>query len=234
MSEFWSAIAGAIVGSVVGGLISYFLQVSGLKAAKSEREEVAAEERKALAFSLIFKMIAIVNNLGNLKLHVDECEARAAADRHEGPPVTFLLPLVNIFDPITIEPEAMGMLLSLGADDVFNKALNIPQIHNSILPAWSAYSTMRSILNEELPQTIDISTGKGEFAFNKKGPEALKFYEADRIAAELISRAGRDFAEADLSLNEVMTLLKDRLGLNITAKAKLPMGSITEPSPSDQ
>ncbi|CAN7574610.1 hypothetical protein [Mesorhizobium caraganae] len=227
MSEFWSAIAGAIVGSVVGGLISFLLQRDALRAARDERMAAAAEERKALAFSLIFKMISIVNNLGNLKVHVDECRARAASDRHSGPSVTFLLPLVNVFDPVTIEPPAMAMLLSLGEDKVFNKVANIPQIHNSILPVWSAYSAMRSALNDELSQSIDPATGKGEFAFNKKGREAIKFYETDQIATELISRADRDFAEADIALQEVMKVLKDRMGLKVSTEAKLPKTSQT-------
>ncbi|TIN38850.1 MAG: hypothetical protein E5Y10_25045 [Mesorhizobium sp.] len=225
MSEFWSAIAGAVVGSVVGGIISYCLQLSALNAAKNERAEVATEERQALGYGLLFKIVSIVNNLGNLKLHVDECKARAVADQHPGPPVTFLLPLINIPDPVNIGPAEMGMLLSLGNDDTFNDVMNIPQIHNGILPAWAVFAAMRATFNQAVSQTIDFSTGKGEFAFNPQGPDAVKFYEADQVAADLISRAERDFAEADLVLKNVMKLLKDKLGLKISAEAKLPIRS---------
>jgi hypothetical protein len=108
VSEFWAAIAGAVVGSLVGGFISYLLQASALKAPRAERAEVSAQERQAPAYALVFNLIAIVNNLANLKLHVDECKARAAADHHSGPPATFLLPLVNILDPVNFDPATMG------------------------------------------------------------------------------------------------------------------------------
>ncbi|MGX9575761.1 hypothetical protein [Mesorhizobium sp. f-mel] len=222
MSEFWAAIAGAVVGSLVGGVISYLLQLSALTAAKAERAETSAQERRALAYTLVFKIIAIVNNLGDLKMHVDECKDHAAADNHDGPPATFLLPLVNIPDPISIDAATMGMLLSLGDDDTFNSVAKIPQIHNSILPAWSAFSAMRAAFSQLTPHRIDFSTGKGEFAMKAGSPEAVKFYETNRLATDLISRADRDFAEADLVLKNLLQLLKKRLGLKLSAEAKLP------------
>lgn len=135
-----SAFGGAIVGAIVGGVIAYFLQMSALRAQKSEREQKDHQERQALAHALVFKMLSIVNNLGHFKLQVEECQGRViAAGGHIENPVTYLVPIVNLPMPVQLEPAEMGMLLSLGDDQTLNSVLETAPIHNSILPAWAVY-----------------------------------------------------------------------------------------------
>ena len=57
-SEFWSAIAGA----VIGGLIALVAQVIFLRTAKKQREDEQRRTQQALANSLLFKMMRIHSN----------------------------------------------------------------------------------------------------------------------------------------------------------------------------
>lgn len=116
------------------------------------------------------------------------------------------------------------MLLSLGDDATFNSVVNIPRIHNSILPAWSTFGAMRAAFNEMTSQHVDQATGKGEIAMKSGSPAALKFYEVNQIASEIISRADRDYEESDLALKSASKLPREKLGLKLSAVAKLPAG----------
>lgn len=211
MEEFLAAIVGAIVGSVSGGAISYCLQRSALAEAKRERKEHANQNNLALAHALIFKMLLMVNNLAHLQRHVAACEARAAAADTNTPPVGFLQPIINIADPVHLDANQMSMLLAQGADDVFNRVLEIPQIHNSILSVWRQYAAMRADLHQTAPPSIDMKTGTGEFRVANNGPQAVKFFETNAVASELVSRAHRDYADADQTLQSLVKLLQNNL-----------------------
>ncbi|RWK44448.1 hypothetical protein [Mesorhizobium sp.] len=223
-----SAFGGAIVGAIVGGVIAYFLQMSALRAQKSEREQKDRQERQALAHALVFKMLSMVNNFAHFKLHVEECQSRViAASGHTENPATYLLPIINLPMPVQLESAEMGMLLSLGDDRALNSVLEAAPIHNSILPAWAEYAVLRSEINAMMPPLIDMATGIGEVAFQQGSPVAVKFFEANQMAQQLIERATRDFAEASDTLKALVMLLRNKLGL------KVSIGDVPARSASD-
>jgi hypothetical protein len=205
-----SAFGGAIVGAVVGGVIAYFLQLGALRAQKSERE---GADRQELAHALVFKILNMVNNLGHFKLHVEECQVRAGGQAEN--PGTYLLPILNLPMPVQLDPAEMGMLLSLGDDRTLNGVLETAPIHNSILPVWAQYAALRSEIHTMAPPQLDMTTGVGEFAFRQGSPVAIKFFEANQIAQQLIERATRDFGEANDTLKALVMLLRSKLGLKI-------------------
>jgi hypothetical protein len=61
----------AIVGAVVGGLISFVVQIVALVAAKWQRDEDRLEVRRALAHSLIFKIMRMCSNFHGLHDHIE-------------------------------------------------------------------------------------------------------------------------------------------------------------------
>lgn len=223
-----SAFGGAIVGAIVGGVIAYFLQMSALRAQKSEREQKDRQERQALAHALVFKMLSMVNNFAHFKSHAEECQGRViAASGHTENPATYLLPIINLPMPVQLEPAEMGMLLSLGDDRALNSVLETAPIHNSILPVWTEYAVLRSEINAMMPPLIDMATGIGEVAFQQGSPVAVKFFEANQMAQQLIERATRDFAEASDTLKALVMLLRNKLGL------KVGIGDVPAESASD-
>lgn len=64
-----------------------------------------------------------------------------------------------------------------------------------------------------MPPVLDMATGIGEVAFQQGSPVAVKVFEANQMAQQLIDRATRDFAEASDTLKALVMLLRNKLGL---------------------
>lgn len=208
-SEFWSAIAGA----VVGGVIAYMLHRSALREARRERESAAADARKALAHSLLFKAIKIFEGLHGLKKHVDEAVNEAGSTVSLA---SVMFPIANLPDKIVFSSDEMAMLLSLGDDDVFNRVVSLDAIHNSVLPAWERYAMLREKF-QQLSSTehFDKETGAAAVIIEPGSPLEITLFEADQVAVELTSRAQRDTAEAKDAMTALHLLLSQKLGLKV-------------------
>ena len=111
------------------------------------------------------------------------------------------------------------MLFATGEDDVFNHVIRFP-IYNSILPVWQHYVAMRADLNEETSTAIDLSTGVGHTAFTHNTPTAIKFFETNGIAQQLIKRAVKDKEDADKALGLLITALNEKVGAGIKMEPK--------------
>lgn len=222
MNEFWAALIGAVVGAVVSGVISYLLQRSAFQEQKRERQEQERNERRALAHSLFFKILSITTNLTHIRAHVEECQRRAAAEDPEEkhPPVAFLLPLMNVADPVQLEAREMAMLFETKEDAVFNRVIEISPIYNSILPVWQQYAAMRAELHNLTSTTIDLGTGVGQTEFSSNGPAAIKFFEANGVAQQLIDRAMRDQNDAAETLDMLVRALNEKAGAGISIAPK--------------
>jgi hypothetical protein len=65
-AEFWSAIAGAIV----GGLIAYFIQIRALREGRNQRADDRKLVQQAQAHALLFKMIRIHSDFHPTQFHL--------------------------------------------------------------------------------------------------------------------------------------------------------------------
>lgn len=152
-AEFWAAIWGAIVGVVGGGLISLGLQLHSLKEARADRASDRKDVMKALASSLLFKIVQIHTNLHTLSKHFEESYASAP----KAEPWQFLFPLANPPGHIDFSPDEMGMLLQVASNDLFNRVMNLDRVHNSNLEAIRTLDRLRTAIHEALP--IDQMVG---------------------------------------------------------------------------
>lgn len=209
-SEFWSAIAGA----VVGGLIAYWIQIKSLKEARNERVDERLQAEKTLAYSLLFKVIKIQNNLEHIQRHVDTQKALYGRSTR---PSGYLLALANLPSAIEFSPDEMSMLLSLRNDDLFNRVLSLDNIHNSIIPVWELYAVSRDKVKQLTPRIrFDPNLGTSEFDVEKDSPLAVAIFEAEHIANELIKRACVDATEAKQVLDDLIAFFRSRFGLTIS------------------
>ncbi|WP_331374331.1 hypothetical protein [Sinorhizobium chiapasense] len=209
-SEFWSAIAGA----VVGGLIAYWIQVKSLKEARNERDNERLQAEKSLAYSLLFKVIKIHNSLEHIRRHVETLKALHGSSTQ---PSGYLLPLANLPSAVEFSPDEMSMLLSLRNDDLFNLVLSLDNIHNSIIPVWEYYAASRETV-KQLTHSIqfDPELGRSEFEVKKDSPLSVAIFEAEQIARELIKRAYRDATEAKQALDNLVSFFRSRFGFTIS------------------
>ena len=197
-SNFWAAV----IGAVVGGAISLILQLVANRNSRKERIEAKQEADRSLAYSLSFKIVKIVNRLGNINKHVDECKKLVEGEKGEPLAWTFLLPILNMPDEIHLNADEMALLFSTKNDDLFNSVLNIEPIYNSILPVWTEYKGMRERFSAYAEQKI-VSTGVSEARFDVSGQGGIMLFEVNSLAENLIDRAQKDYAEA----REILRLL---------------------------
>lgn len=208
-SEFWSAITGA----VVGGLIAFWIQNKTLVEARNERSSERLQAEKALAYSLLFKVIKIYNNLEHIRRHVDKQQTlHGEATRPSG----YLLALANLPSAIEFSADEMSMLLSIENDDIFNSILSLDSIHNSIMPVWELYAALREKVKMS-SQTIqfDPVVGRSEIEVENDSPLAVAIFEADQMAIELARRAYVDATEAKQVLEKLIACFRAKFGFTI-------------------
>lgn len=131
----WWAVASAFGGTIIGGGISYWLARMNLKAAKKQRDEDRDEIRRALAYSLLFKMIRIMSDLHHMRTAVKEMFASAEQVGFKGEPWNIVMPVVPLPNAVSFSAEEMALVLSLD-DKTFNEIASLDKIHASTLPRW--------------------------------------------------------------------------------------------------
>ncbi|MGW9230548.1 hypothetical protein ACWGPT_06690 [Pseudorhizobium sp. NPDC055634] len=209
-TEFWSAIAGAIV----GGVIAFAMQRSSMNAARRFRDEDRLRDDQALAYSLLFKAMAIDGNLSSFRSHV--VEAEQLSSQRKAPISAVMFALANPPTAVEFAPPEMAMLLKLKDDDLFNDVMNLDRIHNSVLPVWTLYAGERNSMSVLMEGAkFNSEEGSTEFAFEKDGDLARKIYEVDQIAQQLVHRAKVDAEQSSQIVPRLAKHLNERLGLGI-------------------
>src|SRR4051812_43689018 len=114
-SEFWAAVVGAIV----GGSIAAVLQWLALRAASNERKNAALERDQAEARSLVFKVIKIQSDFGNITRAFQEMQR--LAKQHQMPfDWQACMPLANLPRQFEFSSSEMSVLLKTKDNDLFN------------------------------------------------------------------------------------------------------------------
>jgi|SRR4051812_1797162 len=203
-SEFWAAVVGAIVGSVTGGLIAWFLQFS------QDRRQTR-ERNRALARSLIFKLIRLHSDLQAFKTHVEECGANAQRD---GLPIGWqsLRAIGNLPERVSFTPEEMSYLLSLKDYKLFDKVLSLDVVHSSTIGIFELYKERRLALTDMLSATMNGMIGSSELNEAQKAFFDPKAAELDLLASDIRERVERDAKESREALEETNVAVKPTLG----------------------
>ncbi len=227
-TEFWSAIAGA----VVGGSIAYMVQVKALREGRKQRGEDHHRLQQALGHALLFKMVRIHSDFYGLHRHFEDCFAEAARGGSTDEPWRFVLPLANPPDPVHFSSEEMGMLLALKNNDMFNLVLPMDVIHNSLIAAVKVLNTERAALTERL-KTDEAEGAVLSSNLDRDQTLALRprMINVNSLIEAIRANAKRGFEESDEALDRLQKVLRDKLGLayklESTVKPKAP------PTPED-
>jgi hypothetical protein len=216
MSEFWAAIAGAIVGAVTGGLIAYLVQVKALREGRNQRAEDRKLIQQAQGRALLLKMGSIVSSYHGIQRHFEESFERAQQAGFVGEPWQFVLPSANTPDAVHFSTDELGMLLSLRNNEVFNSVVGMDAIHNSLVDVFKLFNAERRGLTERLPPATD---GQGSILGGHISPEAFaalrpRMIEVNTLVEQLRTGAKNDFTEATKVIASLVQLLHDKLGLS--------------------
>lgn len=183
----FSAIGGSIVGTVLGGCVSYFLQQRNLKAAKTQRDEDRFEIRRALGFSLFYKMIKISSELNNSAFAISESIKRGKANG-----LAELFQMVQapvpIADKINFSPEEMALLLSVDVS-LFNEMASLDNLHNSTVGLFDLYLRRRTAVMERFGATMNGSIGITGLTQNDAAWLAPRAFELNELARSMFEQA---------------------------------------------
>jgi hypothetical protein len=208
--EFWSAIAGAIV----GGAITFSAQMYALRAGRKQREADHLRSQQALGASMLIKLLRIYSNFAGVHGHLEQSFERAAKHGGQAQPWQFFLPLANPPGPVHFSSDELGMLLAQKNHDVFNRVVVMDVLHNSLNDAVDLLSRERRALTDRLQAShVDGAVVSGEL--NRKEWLALQpqMIEVNSLIEGLRIQAKEDFEESGVAITRLNDLLRQKLGL---------------------
>ena len=172
-SEFWAAIAGALV----GGFIAAVLQWLGLRASAKERAKNTLENDRAEARALLFKVIKIQSDFQSIAQIFGQMQANAKQHRMPFDWQT-CIPLANLPREIEFSASEMSVLLKTKDNDLFNDVVSLDHVHSGIIQNLDLYRIKRGRLTDSLPAEMEGTIG------TTRGDETMRRYVEPK-AAEL-------------------------------------------------
>jgi hypothetical protein len=207
----FSVLGGTIVGSVIGGSVSYWLQRKNLATAKAQRESDRFETRKALGFSLLYKMIQISSELNNSAVAIS---GSIEAGRKAGLVDLYQVvqPPVPIADKVKFTPEEMALLLSIDSN-LFNEIAALDNLHNSTIGLFELYLSRRTSVLERFGATMVGSIGTTGLTEADKNWLAPRAVELNGIAAVMFEQARNGAKLTWAALEHLHKMLERDFGL---------------------
>lgn len=216
MNEFWAAIAGA----VVGGIIAFGIQIIALRASAKERAANAAEQKKALGHSLLFKAIQIYSHLRVFNKHLKDGAAEAKKFGDSEINWKVVLPLANLPAKVHFSTDEMALLLGLKNFEVFNKVVSFDELHNSTIEIFATYTERRSSMTATLSAELDGAVGSTDLDAKQLAMLAPRMYELDALLKQMLVRCEQDEKEASEILLLLQKVLGDELGMTYLIQKK--------------
>jgi hypothetical protein len=212
-SEFWAAIAGAVVGGIVSGAISYWLQRKSFNETKRQRNEDRADKNTALASSLLLDMSSIVSNLYRIWETLNS--AKKDIDREKIEPWQRFQPLANIPERINFSKDDLALLMSLRDDKVLNELLGFDRIHNSTIDIMNLLSRRRQELIDRLPAPNYFEGLKGSGVIPPQVRAAFmpRMLEVNSLFDQEYSTWGDKHLRAYQILKDLAALFEKKAGL---------------------
>jgi hypothetical protein len=146
-SEFWAAVAGAIVGAMIGGVIAYYLQRQSLDALDAQRRQDKLEHRQTLARSFIVKMSLIYSHAVHLDHHMKQIFARVAQSGNSLELCQVATPIAPLPAAVEISKEELTLLLTLKLDNLFNDAAMMDERHNNLIKLLGHFNEKKFAFN---------------------------------------------------------------------------------------
>lgn len=203
-SEFWAAVAGAIIGALAGGGVAWFLQWR-------QDTRQTQERNRALARSLIFKLMRIHSDLYGMRRHVEECSSNAK--KHHLPDSWQSLRAIGNLPPlVSFTPEEMSYVLSLKNFELFNKIISLDVVHSSTIGIFELYAARRMALLDMLPASMQGSIGTTTMNDAQLAVVAPKAAELDLLVADIKARVEEDSNESREVLVEATAAVAPTLG----------------------
>jgi hypothetical protein len=219
--EFWSALAGA----VVGGAITFVCQLYALREARTQRDADQRTKRQAQANALFFKLMKIHSNLHGVHSHFWECLEEGRKELPDAEPWQVVRPLANPPESIHLPADEMGMLLGMKNDPLFHAVMDVEAMHNALLAAVHAYNTERITLGDRLARTQEVHSEVGDRVsgvLSNKERNALRpaMIGVNSLADSILAQAKSALTLSREAVQGAQSMFRERLKLPFTVEIK--------------
>lgn len=176
LSDMTSAIVGGLIGAFAGGIPAWALAKRQSNETLRRDREQRLENQKALAFSVVVKLLHIINSTISLSNHVKSCLALTDDPAHSHmEPWQVLVPMIGHTDEgsIRFTAEEMAVFAAMNEYDFMQDMMLLAARHSSSLASFQEYCTMRNDFRAigPKPQDFDGQIGGGWLT-----PEELDSY----------------------------------------------------------
>ncbi len=141
-SNFWAAIAGAIV----GGALTIIMQMLDRRSAKRERRDAQRLERQATATSIVSKLVRMHRQLDSF---VRNHELGAAEAKSGQDPWAYVRAIGALPEPASLTSAEAASLLQLDAN-LFNEILLFADRYQVAVQTHGLYGSVRKSLQDKL------------------------------------------------------------------------------------
>jgi len=174
--EYWDlvpAVVGGVIGALAGGIPAWLLaKRQSDETLRRDREE-RTEKQKALAFSVVVKLLHIINSTVSLNNHVKSCLAlRNDPDRAHMEPWQVVVPMIGHTDEDSVRflPEEMSVFASANEYDFMQDAMLLAVRNASSLASFKEYCFMRNEFRVHWPKPVGF---EGQIAFGSLTQEEV-------------------------------------------------------------
>lgn len=160
--EYWDlvpAIVGGVIGALAGGIPAWLLAKRQSDEALRRDSEQRVENQKALAFSVVVKLLHIINSTVSLSNHVKSCLAlRNDPARAHMEPWQVLVPMIGHTDEgsIRFTADEMGVFAAANEYDLMQDMMLLAARHSSALATFQEYCKMRNEFRTIGPKPADF------------------------------------------------------------------------------
>ena len=116
-----------------------------------QRARDQQDKQRALAYSLVLKVMKIHSDIYKLWDHVVEQRQLAAAHGVRPDSGGFFRPLASSPTPVSFSSDELAMLFAAKDDDAFNAVLSMDEVHASVIANMQMYAEKRDALSKMLP-----------------------------------------------------------------------------------
>lgn len=176
--ELTAAIVGGLIGALAGGIPAWALAKRQSNETLRRDREQRVDNQKALAFSVVVKLLHIINSTVHLSNHVKSCLAlRNDPDRAHMEPWHVLVPMVGHTDDegsIRFTAEEMAVFAAMNEYDFMQDMMLLAMRHSSSLSTFKEYCIMRNEFRAMGPKPQDFD---GQIGGGWLTPEEINSYK---------------------------------------------------------
>lgn len=179
-SDMTSAIVGGLIGALAGGIPAWALAKRQSNETLRRDCEQRVENQKALTFSVVVKLLHIINNTVGLSNHVKSClTLRNDPARAHMEPWQVLVPMIGHTDDegsIRFTAEEMAVFAAANEYDFMQDMMLLAARHSSSLTAFKEYCVMRNEFRAIGPKPADFDGQIGGGWLTQEEVDSFKPY----------------------------------------------------------